>query len=61
MELPAIQAAIRAKVDSLRAAQDATLWRFFQGPAPDAFRTAFDDSGWPSTVLSTWSSGAGDV
>lgn len=54
-------AAIEAKITTLRAAEDARLWRWHQGNADDAYQVAFDDRDWPELPLETWSSGAGDV
>lgn len=57
-----IEQALHHKIDSLRAAESAAEWRFYQGKAPGAHRPDFDDSTWtPVRLHYTWVGAAGDA
>jgi len=62
MSLAAIEQTIKNKSAALRAAEDASRWRFYQGSLDNGQAVGLDDSAWPEVRLShTWVGAAGDA
>ncbi|MHB1295251.1 MAG: alpha-mannosidase [Anaerolineae bacterium] len=62
MTMNDLDRALSQKVDNLRKAESAAIWRFHQGDVSGGERPAFDDGDWaevPAPV--TWTGAAGDV
>lgn len=61
MDLQTIEASLQTKITALRAVQDATQWRYYQGQAPGAELPGYTDDNWELIrVPTTWAGAAGD-